>query len=225
MSLLAAVVDVFVDEDDAHGAPVGLVWASMLTRTHEQDIAADLGVDEVVFIDGVADATATARVFTASAERPFSVQATVALAAWLLDGGDELRSITVPAGSVRVRIEEELVFVTALPEWLPEVELTEFATAEEVDAVDPDAYATGRNYVWAWIDESRGEVRARFFTAGDGVREGEASGSAAVRLSSELARDLRIVQGAGSVLTTHVRYLGQQVEVGGRVSVPREVEI
>ena len=226
MSLLATVIDVFVDRDDDHGTATGIVWASSRTRKHEHEITADLGIHEAIFIDGVNDGVATARVFTSSMERRFSVASSVALAGWLRDAGDEIRSIDVPAGSVRVRADDDdAVFVTAMPEWVPEFELAQLSTPAEVDAVDPDAFGTGRHYVWAWADESAGEVRARLFIPDDGLREAQAGGSAAMRLSSELARDLRIREGAGSLLATHVRYLGQQVEVGGRVARPREVEL
>ena len=58
-----------------------------------------------------------------------------------------------------------------------------------------------------------------------GIREDEATGSAAMRLTADLGRDLEIVQGRGSLLHTHVRYLGQQVEVGGRVSEAEMTEL
>ncbi len=127
MNLLVNVVNVFVDDDGAHGNPLGIVWASRSTRKREQQIAADLGFSETIFIDAVAE----------------------------------------PAG----------------------------------------------------------KVRARMFAADLGIREDEATGSAAVALSAQLGRDLEIRQGEGSLLRTHVRYLGQQIEVGGRVSEARITEL
>ena len=53
MGTLATVVNVFVDEAGEHGNPLGIVWASKATRGREQDIAADLGFSETVFIDEV----------------------------------------------------------------------------------------------------------------------------------------------------------------------------
>jgi predicted PhzF superfamily epimerase YddE/YHI9 len=126
---------------------------------------------------------------------------------------------------VRVRFDEELVFVTALPEWAPAFELDQLGTAQEVDAVDPDAYGDGLHYVWAWRDEASRQVRARMFAPELGIREDEATGAAAVRLTAELGRDLEIVQGGGSILQTHSRYLGRQVEVGGLVSEERTIEV
>ncbi|HWI30852.1 MAG TPA: PhzF family phenazine biosynthesis protein [Microbacterium sp.] len=225
MNLLVNVVNVFIDDAGAHGNPLGIVWASPSTRKHEQEIAADLGFSETIFIDAVAAGAATARIFTPAQELPFAGHPTVGLAAWLHRSGDEVKAINVPAGSVRVRIDGDLVYVTALPEWTPAFELDQLASPEEVEAVDPDAYGLGLHYVWAWLDEPARRARARMFAPELGIREDEATGAAAVRLAAELGRDVEIVQGQGSLLHTHVRYLGQQVEVGGRVSQAREIEL
>lgn len=225
MNLIVNVVNVFVDPAGAHGNELGIVWASPSTRKHEQAIAADLGYSETIFIDGVADGAASARIFTPARELPFAGHPTVGLAAWLRDNGDEVKDINVPAGSVRVRFDDDLVFVRALPAWAPPFELDQLDTPDDIDAVDPDAYGMGLHYVWAWLDEPQKRVRARMFAPEYGIREDEATGSAAVRLTAELGRDLEIVQGQGSVLHTHVRYLGQQIEVGGRVSPARALEL
>lgn len=219
------VVNVFVDEDGDHGNPLGIVWASPSTRRREQELAADLGFSETIFIDAVADGTATARIFTPRQELRFAGHPTVGLAAWLRSNEDEITAITVPAGSVRVRYDDELVYVTALPEWAPEFEIAQLETPAEVESVDPEAYSEGLHYVWAWIDEEAREVRARMFAPDLGIREDEATGAAAVRLAARLGLDVEIFQGQGSRLSTHLRYLGQQVEVGGRVSAARTIEL
>ena len=218
VNLLVDVVNVFVDDDGAFGNPLGIVWSSPSTRRHEQQIAADLGFSATTFIDAVADRVATARIFTPTRELPFAGHPTVGLAAWLGANDDEVDAIKVPAGHVRVRTDGDMVFVTGLPEWTPAFELNRLTSPEEVEAVDPDAYGYGLHYVWAWLDEPAGRVRARIFAPEFGIREDEATGSAAMRLTAEQGRDLDIVQGRGSLLHTHVRYLGRQVEVGGRVS-------
>ena len=71
-------------------------------------------------------------------------------------------------------------------------------------------------YVWAWIDEERGLVRARCFVAEAGVEEDEATGSAALPLSAQLDRPIEVRQGKGSII--HARPVGDGfVEIGGRV--------
>lgn len=225
MSALVQVVNVFVNEHGEHGNPLGIVWASASTRGKEVDIVADLGFSETIFIDAVEGQTVTARIFTPAGGLPFAGHPTVGLAAWFLQGGDELKTINVPAGSVRVRTDGDFVYITAMPEWAPSFELDRLDSPADVEAVDPDAYAVGLHYVWAWSDEAAHRVRARMFAPDLRVREDEATGSAAIRLSAALGRDLEIVQGEGSVIHTHVRYLGQQIEIGGRVSEGQTVDL
>jgi len=225
VSLLLNVVNVFVDDRGDHGNPLGILWASPSTARNEQQIAADLGFSETIFLDALEGDVAAARIFTPARELPFAGHPTVGLAAWLRSGGDQITAIEVPAGRVRVRTDGDLTFVSASPGWAPEFLLDQLSSPQEVDAVDPYAYGEGLHYVWAWADERAGRVRARMFAPDLGIREDEATGAAAVRLTAELGRDLEILQGGGSVIHTHARRLGTQVEVGGRVSEARVVEL
>ncbi|MEZ3160722.1 PhzF family phenazine biosynthesis protein [Microbacterium sp. BWT-B31] len=225
MSLTVNEVRVFVDREGAHGNPLAIAWADAATRGREQQIAGDLGFSETIFIDAIADGVVRARIFTPAVELPFAGHPTVGLAAWLRESGDEVRQIVVPAGSVRVRADGDVVFVTAMPDWAPEFEIERFDAPADVDAIDPETYADGMHYVWAWIDEGAHTVRARMFAPDLGIREDEATGSAAIRLTAALGVDLDIRQGRGSRLHTHVRYLGQQIEVGGRTSAARVIEL
>jgi predicted PhzF superfamily epimerase YddE/YHI9 len=74
----------------------------------------------------------------------------------------------------------------------------------------------GEVYVWAWIDEDAGTVRARCFVPELGVTEDEATGSAALPLCAQLGRPIEVRQGKGSVI--HARPVGDgMVEIGGLV--------
>lgn len=225
MGLLAAVVNVFVDEDGDHGNPLGIVWSSPYTRGCEQQIAADLGFSETIFIDEVSADAARARIFTPATELRFAGHPTVGLAAWLREAGDDIRTILLPAGESRVRIDDDRIFINAFASWTPDFDFEQLDTPAEVDAVDPLAYGDGLHYVWAWISEDAGTVRARMFAPDLGIREDEATGAGAIGLTARLGRDLDITQGQGSRLYTHSRYLGQQIEVGGRTSSERIIEL
>ena len=224
MSLLIDVVNVFVDDEGAFGNPLGIVWASPGTRKREQEIAADLGFSETIFIDDVSGNRVTARIFTPAGGLPFAGHPTVGLATWLHRSGDDITEIAVPAGLVKVRVDGDQVFVTARAEWTPAFEIHELSSPTDVEAVDPAAFGEGKHYVWAWSDEAGGRVRARMFAPALGIAEDEATGSAAVRLTSQLGRDLVIAQGAGSRMRTHVRE-GGQIEVGGATSPARVIEL
>ena len=73
-----------------------------------------------------------------------------------------------------------------------------------------------------WRDRDAGTIQSRMFAPGLGIREDEATGAAAVRLTEYLSRDLTIVQGHGSVIHTvwspegWVRVAGRVVEDGHR---------
>src|SRR6185437_5947798 len=95
--------------------------------------------------------------------------------------------------------------------------LHEFPSAGEVLAADPADYPDDTaHYLWAWTDRSAGSLRARMFAANLGVPEDEATGSAAIRITDHLSRDLRITQGKGSMIETTWSPEGW-VRVAGRV--------
>lgn len=224
MGVLVNVVNVFVDAEGEHGNPLGIVWASSTTKGREQEISADLGFSETVFIDELVGTGVRARIFAPTQALPFAGHPTVGLASWLRASGDDVRTVTVPAGVARVRTDGDRVFITGRPEWAPDFVLEQLASPPDVELVDPDAYGIGKHYVWAWSDREAGRVRARMFAPELGIREDAATGSGAMRLTASLGRDLEIRQGDGSEIFTHVRP-GGHVEIGGRVSEARLAEI
>jgi len=224
MGVLVNVVNVFVDAAGEHGNPLGIVWASASTKGREQEISADLGFSETVFIDEIAGTGIRARIFTPTRELPFAGHPIVGVAAWLRASGDDIRTVTVPAGVARVRVDGDRVFVTGRPEWAPDFMCEQLATPRDVELVDPEAYGFGKHYVWSWIDREAGRVRARMFAPELGIREDAATGSGAMRLSAAVGRDLEIRQSEGSELFTRV-LPGGQIEVGGRVTEARLADI
>ena len=72
--------------------------------------------------------------------------------------------------------------------------------------------------VWAWEDEPRAMIRERVFAADAGVAEDEATGSAAMRLTSLLGREIEIHPGRGSLIRARP-VDGGRAEIGGRVAL------
>jgi predicted PhzF superfamily epimerase YddE/YHI9 len=136
--------------------------------------------------------------------------------AWLLrEVGTPVSTLRPPAGEVAVRYDE-LTACAGNPEWGPPFEFVQVGSAAEVDALAEPPRDRGLVGVWAWIDEAAGLIRERVFAPGAGVSEDEATGSAAMRLSGLLDREIEIRQGRGSVI--HARPLADgRVEIGGRV--------
>jgi predicted PhzF superfamily epimerase YddE/YHI9 len=141
MCVKVTVLRVFTDPDGNFGNPLGVVDAAQVEPSDRQDLAAQLGYSETIFVD--------------------------------------------------------------LPVALLSADPADF----------PDDVA---HYLWTWTDRSAGSLRARMFASNLGVREDEATGSAAMRITDYLSRDLAIVQGKGSVIETTWNPEGW-VGVAGRV--------
>jgi predicted PhzF superfamily epimerase YddE/YHI9 len=93
----------------------------------------------------------------------------------------------------------------------------ELDSVDDLLAADPADYPDDiAHYLWTWTDQPAGSLRARMFAANLGVPEDEATGSAAIRITDYLSRDLRITQGKGSMIETTWSPEGW-VRVAGRV--------
>lgn len=206
------VLSVFGGPSGRGGNTLGVVRDGAAVRGDgsRQELAAELGYSETVFIDdaerGVVD------IWTPSARLAFAGHPLVGVA-WLL-GADVLRP---PAGEVPVRREGDLTWVRARAQWASGRRTERFASPAEVEALPAPPEGEGWLYAWAWQDEGAGRVRARAFPRrGDGVVEDEATGAAAIVLTHEQGRALDIRQGSGSQILTLPRP-GGTIEVGGRV--------
>jgi predicted PhzF superfamily epimerase YddE/YHI9 len=211
------VLRVFCDAEWSFGNPLGVFLDGVeVPEARRQDVAAELGFSETVFVDDAA--AGRMRIFTPGLELGFAGHPTVGTA-WLL--GKEREPVSVlrpPAGEVAVRVDGDRTFVSARPEWGPPWkfwQLDDSLAVEEAGGL-PDDEDVG--CIWAWVDEAEGTVRSRCFSHDDGVGEDEATGSAAIVLAAALGRPIEILQGRGSRLDA--RPLGDgRAEVGGRVVV------
>ena len=219
MGIDVTVLRVFTDLAGNFGNPLGVVDAATVDPAQHQRIATQSGYSETIFVDlPTADsATAQARIYTPKTELPFAGHPTVGAAWWLHDIGTPIRTLQVPAGVLQVSYDNDLTFVSARPEWSPDFAIHDLASPEDLAAADPSDFPDDvAHYLWAWIDESAGSLRSRLFAAHLGVPEDEATGSAAVRITDYLSRDLSITQGKGSMIDTVWDPQGW-VRIAGRV--------
>ncbi|MGZ8802187.1 MAG: PhzF family phenazine biosynthesis protein [Mycobacterium sp.] len=219
MATDVTVLRVFTDQDGRYGNPLGVVDADAVDPADRQRIAAELGYSETIFVTlPVAGTnTAQAHIHTPNTELPFAGHPTVGAAWWLRNRGTPVRTLQVPAGIVQVSYADDLTTVSARAEWAPDFSIYHLATIDELWAADPDDYADEvEHYLWTWLDEPAGTIRSRMFAPHLGVREDEATGAAAVRITEYLSRDLTIVQGQGSIIQTTWSPEGW-VKVAGRV--------
>jgi predicted PhzF superfamily epimerase YddE/YHI9 len=219
VSIDVTVLRVFTDSAGNFGNPLGVVDAATVQPEQRQRLATQLGYSETVFVDlpDAGSTTAHARIYTPLTELPFAGHPTVGASWWLRSLGTPIRTMQVPAGIVQVSYDDDITSISARAQWAPEFAIHDLESLDalaEADAADfPDDVA---HYLWTWIDESAGSLRSRFFAANLGVTEDEATGSAAVRMTDYLSRDLTITQGKGSVIETTWSPQGW-VRVAGRV--------
>jgi predicted PhzF superfamily epimerase YddE/YHI9 len=219
MGIDVTVLRVFTDPDRNFGNPLGVVDASQVDPADRQQLATQLGYSETVFVDlpAAGATTADATIYTPRTELPFAGHPTVGASWWLRENGMPINTLQVPAGIVQVSYWGDLTGISARSEWAPELAIHELGSVDDLLAADPAEFPDDTaHYLWTWTDRSAGSLRARMFAGNLGVPEDEATGSAAMRITDYLSRDLRITQGKGSVLETTWNPEGW-VRVAGRV--------
>ena len=178
-----------------------------------QALARHLGYSETVFVDDAADGRIA--IYTPEVELPFAGHPCVGTAWMLLGEGHAIDALRPPAGrgAGAPRRRSHLGrgaarVVSRSGSW----STTRRRRRSTLCRSRPNGFL----YVWAWIDEEAGLVRARCFVSEVGIAEDEATGSAALPLCAELGRPIEVRQGRGSVI--HARPIADgMVEIGGRV--------
>lgn len=219
MGIDVTVLRVFTDRDGNFGNPLGVVDAGQIEPGDRQRLATRLGYSETVFVDLPApgSTTAHATIYTPLVQIAFAGHPTVGASWWLREKGTPINTLQVTAGIVQVGYAADSTSISARSEWAPEVALHEFDSADDLLAADPGDFPDDTaHYLWAWTDRNAGSLRARMFAANLGVPEDEATGSAAMRITDYLSRDLHITQGKGSIIETTWNAEGW-VGVAGRV--------
>lgn len=219
MGIDVSVLRVFTDAEGQFGNPLGVVDAALVPMRDRQRIATELGYSETIFVDlpQTGSQTAQVHIFTPAVELPFAGHPTVGAGWWLSERGTPVHTLQVPAGLVQIGRDGELTTVRARAQWSPQFSIHDLASEEDVLAADPADYADDAyHYLWAWTDRGAGHIRSRMFANELGVPEDEATGSAAMRMTDHLSRDLVITQGRGSQIFTRWNPQGWVV-VAGRV--------
>ncbi|KKC03705.1 PhzF family phenazine biosynthesis protein [Mycobacterium nebraskense] len=205
MGIDVTVLRVFTDSHGNFGNPLGVVDAAQVEPADRQRLATQLGYSETVYIDlpAAGSTTAHATIYTPLIQIAFAGHPTVGAAWWLHENGTPINTLQVTAGIVQVSYGAGRAGISARSEWAPEVALHEFDSADDLLAADPGDFPDDTaHYLWAWTDRAGGSLRARMFAANLGVPEDEATGSAAMRITDYLSRDLHITQGKGSIIET-----------------------
>ncbi len=211
------VLRVFVGPDGRGGNPLGVFLdGHAIPDDRRQAVAADLGFSETVFVDDAAEGAI--RIFTPGGELPFAGHPTVGTAWLFRETGAPATSLRPPAGEVPFRHDTERTWIRADPAWVHQFRREQLASPTAVDAFVGPALGEPGIYVWAWLDETAGDVRARYFPTDFAIAEDEATGAAAVKMGAVLGRPITIQQGVGSEILVRPQPDGT-IEVGGRVEL------
>lgn len=212
------VLRVFTDAAGNFGNALGIVLrTAALSDRERQLIAARVGYSETVFVDDVEQARLS--IFTPTLELPLAGHPLVG-ASWLLRQASGQPVTTLRprlAQPVQTWMSGELSWIRARVADAPAIDFVQLATPADVDALQvPPGPEYVHHEVWSWINQTQGEVRARFFAPAYGIPEDQATGGAALLLTARLGREITIHQGQGSVLYARPGTRGR-AEIGGRV--------
>lgn len=234
--------------DGEGGNHLGVVTdRSGLSDQAMQEIAADLGFSETIYLDWREAELPKVRIFTPASELPFAGHPLVGMT-WVLNtlgpGGAE--EIECRIGRVRATmvgdrawIETALTQPVAIGAQLPGYDPGETPVSvarvemplpyHVVELSDGDAVraapmpAEGMISVYTWLDDAT--LHTRFFAPGHGVPEDPATGSAAVALAASLKAsgvdqgEVTILQGeeVGFPSRILLRWSGDKAAIGGEV--------
>ena len=187
----------FCDADGRYGNPLGVVVDGAAVPEGRQEVAARLGYSETVFVDG----DGVVDIYSPWARMPFAGHPLVGTAWLLRRNGVPIEELHPPRGAVPNWESDGLSWIRARADWAHEVDLVQYQSVAEIEAMTEPPPAEGFCYLWAWQDETAGRVRTRGFPSPD--FEDEATGVAAIALSTRLGRALTITQGRGSVIVVH----------------------
>lgn len=219
MGINVAVVRVFTDATGNFGNPLAIIDAAAAHPQERPRLVARLGYDETAFVDlpEAGSTTAFARVYTPLTQIPFAGHPAVGVAWWLRERETPIHTLQMPAGTVPVSYDGDLTTISARSEWAPEFDIHDVGSLDELTEADPADFPDDvQHYLWTWTDKANGALHSRMFSSIVGVPEDEATGSAAVRITDYLSRDLTITQGNGSVIQTRFNPEGW-VHITGRV--------
>ena len=219
------IAKVFVNEKREFGNPVGIVVDEehKLGDEERQKIATKLNFSETVFIDSLGT-TPEVNIFNPKHKVKFAGHAVLG-AVYFINHvlGKKIDSIKCWGKDVAVRFGGEITSVVAPLAIMPNWNFKKFTSSAAVKNLGNDVFSKMEHtFVWAWIDEPKGLVRARTFAPDWGILEDQANGSGSMMLASKLNRNLKIRHGDGSLI--FARPVDKNFgEVGGMVSLVPEM--
>lgn len=212
-------IRVFVDKDGQFGNSVGAILdeGNKIDSKERQRIATQLGYSESVFINNLS--TGSVNIFNPQKEVPFAGHAVVGTAWWINKTRNQpINSLTCAGGSIKTWMDTGKTWIRANLSMIPAWQYEQLKNAIEVESLSPQVTLSKKHtFVWAWVDEIKGLVRARTFAPDWGIPEDEANGSGSMKLAATLDRNIEILHGKGSMIYTKP-WKSDFADLGGRVT-------
>jgi len=220
------VAQVFVNKDGDYGNPVGIVLdeEQKLNEETRQQIATKLNFSETVFIDSLRKVPSVS-IFNPQHKVKFAGHAVLGTAYYIRSVlKKDIGSIKCGNELVNIKEDGEILYITAplsiMPSWNFE-ELNSYGEVEKM--TKKEGLEKKHAVIWAWIDKSKGLIRARTFAPDWGIPEDQANGSGSMLLATKLNREIEILHGKGSVI--YAKPIDSKTaEVGGRVVASKKTQ-
>lgn len=215
---------VFTDQNDDHGNPASVVIDEEQKLDYDKRLALTqkLHQDETVFVNKLKPADV--RIFNPQEEVRFAGHAMVGTA-WLLSKlrGETVETIHCLGGDIQTWQDHDTIWVRASMDIMPPWNCKQLDSPEEVEALTTDEMKnTDHIVVWAWINEAKGQIRARTFANDWDIPEAQGNGSGSMMLAVQLNKELEIKHGEGSIIYAKPAP-NNSADIGGRVVYEREI--
>lgn len=215
------IARVFVNNEGKFGNPVGIVLDEdqKLGDEERQKIATNLNFSETVFIDSLEEVPSIS-IFNPQHKVKFAGHAVLGTVFFIKNVlNKNISSIKCGDKLVKNNQENNITYITAPLSIMPNWNFEELSSVIEVESI----FKKEHTFVWSWIDEAKGLVRARTFAPDWGIPEDQANGSGSMLLAAKLNRELEIHHGEGSIIFAKPVDINF-AEVGGLVTIDKRSE-
>ncbi len=221
------VAQVFVDETGKFGNPVGIVVDKdhKIDDEERQKVATKLKFSETVFIDSLGTIPEVS-IFNPEHKVKFAGHAVLGTIYFINHVlGKNINSVKCGDEIVTAKFDNDVTYISAPLSIMPSWNYKQLDSSSQIEELPKDETSQMKHtFVWAWIDETKGLIRARTFAPDWGIPEDQANGSGSMRLASQLNKSLIITHGLGSVI--YARPLESEfAEVGGLISIKDKLNI
>lgn len=210
---------VFVDEKGKFGNPVGVILddGKKIAIKERQQIATTLGYSESVFINNLS--LGNVSIFNPQSEVPFAGHAMIGAARFINKTGNQpIECLVCEGGTIKTWVVDDKTWIRAGLTMMPAWKYVQRKNPTEVDHLsESETKSIKHTFIWAWIDEHKGLIRARTFAPDWGIPEDEANGSGSMKLAASLGRSIEVVHGKGSIIYAKP-WKSDFADLGGRVN-------